>query len=348
MCVTLHGGGRVKMGVGLQDVARLAGVSKTLVSRVINNQSGVSDKSRKKILAAMDELHYEPNALARSLVLRSTDTIGVVMDTLCERYFFNMIDGLETGAERIGYNVIFSSGRNQISCKERAVKYFMQGRTDGVIFYGSRVEDEPLIHNLSKGNFPFVVIENTFPALDINNVVVDNAFGSAIAVDHLFRCGCRKIYHVTGDIQHRASLDRRDGYITAMQRHGITVNDRMIIQANFDFKETYRMMKALLPELLRGEFPDAFYCGSDNTAYGLMLALEEAGVRVPEDVMIIGFDDDTPPPNHHFRPLTTLAQPLYQMGMSAMEILLESIQTPEGKKNRVVFYPELVIRETTR
>ena len=336
------------MSGSLQDVARLAGVSKTLVSRMINGQSGVSEKSRLKIQAAMDELQYEPNALARSLVLRSTNTIGVVMDTLCERYFFNLIDGLEAGADKIKYSVIFSSARDQISHKERAVKYFMQGRTDGVIFYGSRVEDEPLIHRLSKSDFPFVVIENTFPALDINNVVVDNVFGSSIAVDHLFRCGCRRIYHVAGDIKHRVSMDRRDGYITAMQRHGVTVNDRMIIQADFDFKESYQKMKALLAEFPRDELPDAFYCGSDNTAYGVMLALEEADFRVPEDVMVIGFDDDVPPVNHHFKPLTTLAQPLYQMGMSAMEILLESIRHPEGKKNRIVFYPELVIRETTR
>lgn len=336
------------MSGSLQDVARLAGVSKTLVSRMINGQSGVSEKSRLKIQAAMDELHYEPNALARSLVLRSTNTVGVVMDTLCEKYFFDLIEGLEAGAEKIKYNVVFSSGRNQISHKERAVKYFMQGRTDGVIFYGSRVEDEPLIHNLSKGDFPFVVIENTFPALDINNVVVDNAFGSSIAVDHLFRCGCRRIWHVAGSAEHRVSLDRRDGYITAMQRHGVTVNDRMIIQADFVVKETYLKMKALLAEFPRDELPDAFYCGSDNTAYGLMMALEEAGIRVPEDVMVIGFDDDEPPPNRQFKPLTTLAQPLYQMGMSAMEILLESIQNPEAKKNRIMFYPELVIRETTR
>lgn len=336
------------MSGSLQDVARLAGVSKTLVSRMINGQSGVSEKSRQKIQAAMDELHYEPNALARSLVLRSTNTVGVVMDTLCERYFFELINGLEAGADQIRYNVIFSSGRNQIQYKERAVRYFMQGRTDGVILYGSRLEDEPLIHRLARSDFPFVVIENTFPALDINNIVVDNAFGSAIAVDHLFRCGCRRISHVTGGVKHRASMDRRDGYIMAMQHHGVAVDDRMIIQADFDIAETYQMMKAMLAELPQGELPDAYYCGSDNTAYGLMLALQEAGYRVPEDVMVIGFDDDAPPANHHFKPLTTLAQPLYQMGVSAMELLLDSIQNPKGKKDRVVYYPELVIRETTR
>ena len=331
----------------LQDVAKLAGVSKSLVSRFINGQPGVSPASREKIRAAMDQLHYRPNALARSLVLRSTRTIGVVMDSLCEKYFFRLIDGLEAGADKTGYDVIYSHGRSQAAHKEKAVRYFMQGRTDGIVLYGSRLEDEAIIRMLADNGIPFVVIENTFSGLDINNVTVDNAHGSAMAVDFLVARGCRNIFHVSGGTEHQASLDRREGYIAAMKRHKLQADERTIISASFDVQESYQAMRAFLQKRPRESLPDACYCASDNTAYGVMMALEEAGCRVPEDVKIIGFDDDDPPAGRIFRPLTTLAQPLHQMGERAMEILCSSIEHPEEGRQKAAFVPLFVERETT-
>ena len=331
----------------LQDVARLAGVSTTLVSRTVNHQSGVSEKSRQKILAAMKELNYEPNALARSLVTRKTQTIGIVMDSQCEPYFFPLIEGMEEVAENTEYNLLFASGRNSVSHKKKAVRYYSQGRADGVILYGSRLDDEEIIQALARNSFPFVVVENTFPALDISNIALDNAFGSAMAVDHLIACGCRSICHVGGDMTFRVSMDRQNGFIAAMQRHGITVDSRMIVQANFQVEDSRRIMKRYLEETPAGQLPDAFYCGSDNTAYGTIMALEEKQIHVPEDVMVIGFDDDLPPRDYHYKPLTTLMQPLRQMGRGAMEELLRQIRNSEAPKQQIVFYPELIVRETT-
>ena len=331
----------------LLDVARLAGVSKTLVSRTINNQSGVSEKSRQKILAAMRELNYEPNALARSLVTRRTKTIGIVMDSLCEPYFFPLIGGLEESADHTEYSLVFSSGRNSVACKEKAVRYYSQGRADGIILYGSRLDDEKIIRGLAKQSFPFVVVENTFPALEINNIALDNAFGSGLAVDHLISRGCQRICHVGGDMRHRVSIDRQNGYITAMQRHGFTVDSRMIIQAGFDVQGSYRSMLRYLDETAAGRIPEAFYCGSDNTAYGTIMALEERGIHVPRDVLVIGFDNDNPPRDYSYCPLTTLVQPLHEMGISAMEILLRQIENPDASRQQIVYYPELVVREST-
>lgn len=328
----------------LQDVARLAGVSKSLVSRYINGQVGVSPASREKIRAAMEQLHYTPNALARSLVLRSTRTIGVVMDSLCEKYYFRLIDGLEDGADQAGYDIVYAHGRSQAARKEKAVRYFMQGRTDGVVLYGSRLEDEPVIRMLEDSGFPFVVIENTFPGLAINNVTVDNARGSAMAVDFLAGRGCRRIFHVSGGTAHRASLDRRDGYLAAMQRHGLPT---AIIPASFDVQESCLAMRAFLQQCPQCDLPDALCCASDNTAYGVMMALEEAGYRVPEDVKIIGFDDDDPPAGRSFPPLTTLAQPLHQMGLRAVELLCRSLEQPGEAPRQETFQPLFLERETT-
>ena len=331
----------------LLDVARLAGVSKTLVSRTINQQSGVSEKSRQKILAAMRELNYEPNALARSLVTKRTKTIGIVMDSLCEQYFFPLISGLEESADHTEYSLVFSSGRNSVAYKEKAVRYYSQGRADGIILYGSRLDDEKIICRLAKQSFPFVVVENTFPALEMNHVALDNAFGSGLAVDHLISCGCQRICHVGGDMRHRVSIDRQNGYITAMQRHGFTVDSRMIIQAGFDVRGSYQSMLRYLDQTGADKMPDAFYCGSDNTAYGTIMALEERGIHVPGDVLVIGFDNDSPPRDYPYCPLTTLVQPLHEMGISAMEILLKQIGNPDAPRQQIVYYPELVVREST-
>lgn len=334
--------------VKLQDVADLAGVSKTLVSRAINHQKGVSEKSKRKIFAALEELHYEPNTLARSLALQKTHTVGVVMDTLCEPYFFPLIEGIESAADRSEYAVMFNSGRSNLNLKARSIKYFRQGRADGIILYGSLLDDEPLIEELAHSNYPSVVVENTVTSYEVNNVVVDNAFGAGLAVDHLFQCGCRKIFHVGGDAKRRVATDRRDGFIVAMQKHGIAVDSRMIIQADFSVKPSYQAVAAFINECGSAEFPDAFFCSSDNTAYGTIMALEDAGYRVPEDVMIVGFDDDRPPmADRPLKKLTTLSQPLRKMGEAALELLIRDIEQRPQEKKLVTFYPELIVRETT-
>ena len=332
----------------LIDVAKKAGVSKTLVSRVINHQSGVSEESRQKIRAAMTELKYEPNAIARSLVRKRTYTLGVVMDTLCEPYFFPLVEAIGDEASKTNYDVVFSSGRNSSEAKKRAVRYYMQGRADGVIIYGSHLDDEALIRYLSETDYPFVVVENNLPLLNVNNIIVDNAYGSELAVAHLLECGCSTIYHVAGDQNVRAAVERKDGFVSAMLRRGKKVDDRMIIEANFLVEDSYRIMKAYLASSGRKNLPDAFYCGSDNTAYGVMMALEDEGIRIPEDVMIIGFDDDkVPEADRKLKKLTTLAQPMYQLGSTAVEVLIADIESSKEKKQKVTFYPELIRRETT-
>lgn len=333
----------------LYDVAELAGVSKTLVSRVINGQKGVSDKSKEKILSAMKELNYTPNAIARSLVLQKTHIIGVVLDNLCEPYFFDLIKGIEHSITKSDYDVIFCSGRNSMELKSKYIKFLSQGRADGVIIYGSSLSDEKLIKELSVSNFPFIVVENEVEGVNINNVVVDNAFGSKLAIEHLVEIGCRNIYHVTGDMTIKASVDRRDGYIKAMQNNGFTVNSNMILMADFSVESGYEAVKAFIEKDGTDQLPDAFYFGADTTAFGGMMALEDYSIRVPEDIKIVGFDNDKPHDiDRKLKKLTTLSQPLYKMGESAVNMLISDINHITPEKQKLLYYPELIIRETTR
>ena len=309
--------------VTIYDVAKRAGVSKTLVSRVLNNQSGVSPESRSRIKEAMKELHYKPNTLARSLVLQRTNVVGVILDSLTEQYFFDVIRGVEDTVKENHFRVIFCSGRNDRGEKENYIDFFSNGATDGAIIYGSDLDDADLIRKRAEMEFP-------------------------LAIDHLVEKGCRRIMHVTGAKGTKAALRRWQGYLAAMEQQGLSQYTSVVECEEFGVDEGYHAVRTWLSGHSREELPDAIYFGADNTAFGGMIALEEAGIRIPEDIKIVGFDDDKPwGVEKKLKKLTTIRQPLYEVGAKAVQILLQQIQNPETPRQKVVIKPELVIRETT-
>lgn len=339
----------VSIIANIYDVAKKAGVSKTLVSRVINGQTGVGADSYKKIIQAMKDLNYTPNAIARSLVLQKTKIIGIILDSLCEPFYFDFIQGIEHEVTDSEYDVMFCSARNNINVKSRYIDFFSQGRADGFVLYGSNLGDKSIIDRLTNLNLPCVIVENDVEGLNINNICVDNIYGSKVAINYLFELGCKKIYHVTGDLMVKAALNRKEGYIVGMQEHKMPVNDSMILNADFTIKSGYQAIALFLNSGGKENLPDAFYFGADTTALGGIMALEDAGIRVPEDVQVIGFDNDKIIiPERKLKKLTTISQPLYEMGISAIKLLTEDIQNVYKVKKKIVYYPELIIRETTK
>lgn len=331
----------------VSDVAQLAECSTTLVSRVLNNQKGVSPKSREKIIRAINQLGYTPNAHARSLVTKKTNTVGVVVDTLCEPFYFDLIRSIDEMMDKSHYKSLYCSGSNNYEKKEKYINFFMQERCDGIILYGSFLQDMKLIGKLQKAKFPFVLIELDAECDDINNILLDNKLGSKIAVDYLYEHGCRSIYHVAGDANMQASQHRQLGFINAVKRHGMNEQDARILNSGWSEDEGYETIR----EYLRTNrtLPDAFYFSSDQTAFGGMHALQEAGVSIPDEVQIIGFDDDKPRTiRDGYMQLTTLHQPLYEMGYSAVNILLKNIEKKNSVKRKMVFDPKLIVRQTTK
>jgi LacI family transcriptional regulator len=333
----------------IKDVAKLAGVSRTLVSRVLNGGSGVGTASRQRILNAMEALRYKPNVIARSLVRQKTHVVGVVMDTLCDAYYFDMIRGIEQNVIKSKYEVIFCSARDDAEAKLRYIDFFSQGWVDGFIVYGSNLSDEQMLSSLSSVNCSVVVVEHNLEGHNINNVLLDNRYGSRCAVNHLIQCGCEWICHVTGNLAIKAAVERRDGFIAAMQEKNKRVVPEDILQADFTVSGGYQAVATFLERRDRGKLPDAFYFGGDRPAYGGMMALEDNNIHIPEDVMVVSFDNAAVPvPNRHFKGLTTLAQPMFDLGKNAVEVLLKDIEEHKEQKERVVLYPELIIRDTTR
>lgn len=332
--------------VTISDIAAKSNVSRTLVSRTLNNKPGVSPETRKRILSVAQELNYRPNALAKSLVQQKTQVIGVVMDSLCEPFFFDLISGMQDAAEKLDYNIVFSNGRFDADVKLKYLDFFTQGITDGVIAYGSYKKHLSFIQRIASNTSCFVLVEGTLPGLQINNVRVDNFKGAYDATAHLIDLGYRRISHFTGDMNYDVSLERFNGFIAAMHDRSVPISSSNIVNADFGEESGYAQMRRLIETR---ELPEAVFFGADLTAFGALRALYESGVRVPDDIALIGFDGDTPRDAKIVYPkLTTCRQPLYQMGEASVKLLVNSILHPGDPPAVRVFEPELVVGDTCK
>ena len=356
----------------IYDVAAAAGVSKTLVSRYLNGQTGVSPASRAKIERAIERLEYRPNQLARSLKTNRTNTIGVLMDGLCTPYYFDLIRGIERGAEASGFRALFSSAdhilraeldrqrRLKQKLSERAglsdsrtddseldagrVEFFTQGGADGVIIYGSRTTEESFLRSMAITGLPLVFIEYAPAQAAANRVLLDNAQGARLATTNLIERGWKDIRHFQGEMNKQISADRRDGFIEAMTTGGMRITKKSLIDSGFSEESGYRAMKGLIENK---DLPDAIFFSADLAAFGAYRALLENGYQVPRDIAFFGFDDDVPDSRDILFPaLSTVRQPLFEMGRQAAELLAQAIENPQSPPRTIVLQPELVIRET--
>ncbi|GGA37097.1 LacI family DNA-binding transcriptional regulator [Paenibacillus physcomitrellae] len=352
----------------IKDVAERAGLSTTLVSRYLNGRKGVSPDSREKIQSAIKELNYRPNGIARSLVLQKTQSIGIVLDNLCAPFAARLISGLEQGAEDFDkenkYNVLFCSSNGDLQKKKRHISYLTQGRVDGIIIYGSLTSDDTIIRELADSTFPFLLIENTVDDVNVDKVTIDNLEGAYRATEHLIKLGHKRIAHMAGNMNLKITLERMNGYIRALQDYQIPVQSDLILYPTFTpgehhpsqdsdlrgdrsyYDAGYLEMKKMIAG---GSLPDAIFFASDISAFGAIQAMEEAGIRVPEDISIIGFDDENPADyGCSCKPISTMRQPLYDLGYIGIKRLLASINDPDLPKEKVVLNAKLIVRDSCR
>ncbi len=340
----------------IRDVARQAGRSKTLVSRYLNGVKGVSPESREKIRAAIEALNYRPSGIARSLVSQKTHMLGIVVDDLRSPFLFRLIDGLERGGEDFDqaekYNVVFCNSDGDAQRKRRHIQFLTQGRVDGIVIYGSFTQDDDLIRQLAASNFPFLLIENDLDGVAVNKIIIDNVGGARAATEYLIGLGHRRIAHIGGSPTLKITQDRLHGYRQALERHGLPVEPGLILFPDFSTRSTgqqvffdkgYAEMHTLLAR--REPLPEAIFFATDLLAFGALKALDEAGRKVPEDISLVGFDDENPAFCNFNCPLiTTVRQPLRSAGYFGIQRLIYSIEHPQAPKERMVLPTELIIR----
>jgi DNA-binding LacI/PurR family transcriptional regulator len=334
------------MRVSIKDIAKAAGVSHSTVSRALSDSPLVSDETRTRIARLAREMGYSPNALARSLVTRQTHTVGVVVTTIADPFIAEVVQGIEATAHDHGFTSILCNSGAEPEREIAAVEMLRSKRVDGVIVTSSRVGALYLEH-LERIGVPIVLINNhneqsgryTF------TVTVDNCHGGYLATQHLIELGHQRIAYVTAQADHSSDFDRMTGYRQALGHAGIEPNARLIIPGNGRADGGERALEALLALDNR---PSGVFCYNDMTAIGLIHAARRAGLSVPADLAVVGFDD-IPFATYFYPPLTTVAQPKVEMGQRAMKMAL-SLMTAnqEGDPlSNIVVQGKLVVRAST-
>ncbi len=326
--------------INIFDIARTAGVSKTTVSRVINNQPGVREDTRIKVLEAIDKLNYIPNQAARSLVSRKAGVIGVIYNEFNYSVYLKLANLLEQCAALYNYNVVFSSSNDDFNSKARYIQYFTGGAADGLILFGSDTRDRELVQKVINTNFPLVVIENHFNDLKVNNIIIDNFSGAKKAVDFLIGLGHRKIAHITGNLIHRAASDRMNGYMEALNTSGINFNKDYVIYTDAGENTGALALEKLisLPDP-----PTALFAFNDLQGYEAIQKAISLGINIPEDISIVGFDNIYEllrfiPSNIR---LASMKQPMEKVAGAAMELIMENIDDKNSEPRVLTFDTEL-------
>jgi LacI family transcriptional regulator len=325
----------------IRQIAELAGVSRSTVSRVINDHPNVSPKTREQVLQVVAETGFRPDPIARSLSSRRADIIGLVIpltiQSLFEDPFFpRLMQGISRGCNRHDYTLSLFLLH---TLEEEAKLYHRISRSqllDGAIVTATRNGD-PLIAQLLANQIPFV-LHGRHEDPRVSFVDVDNAAGAYTAVTHLVRLGRRRIALITGPSASLAAEDRKLGYLNALQERRVPVDESLIIHGDFTETSSYEAMQRLLPHE-----PDAVFVTSDSMALGALRALHEVGKRVPDEVAVVGFDD-MPQAATADPPLTTIRQPIQRTGVLAVEMLIDILENGVDPPRRIILPTELVIR----
>jgi DNA-binding LacI/PurR family transcriptional regulator len=321
------------------DVANAAGVSKSLVSLVLRGAPNVSSERRKAVLQAAEDLGYRPNAVARSLVRQRSYLIGVMLSDLRNPYFTEVVEGIEEEAIAAGYRALITTGSRLPAREAVALDALLQLRVDGLILAGPVLDSSTIV---SAGRSAAVVlVARSTRSRHLDSVSNDDKAGAAMAVHHLVQLGHRRISHIDGGVG-AGSSSRRAGYLAEMRRHGLA-DGIEVIPGDYTENGGASGVDTLLR---RPAIPTALFVANDQAAVGALHALEAAGLQVPGDVSLVGYDNTAVAGLGHIG-LTTINQPRREMGELAVRLLMERVEQARHDPSHLVIAPSLVVRRTT-
>ncbi|WP_052806931.1 LacI family DNA-binding transcriptional regulator [Mesobacillus subterraneus] len=330
------------MNLTIKDIARMAGVSVSSVSRVINNSKPVNDHIKEKVEKVIRETNFRPNAVARGLISKSTNLIGVILPQI-NYISAELINGIEGVANKNGYNIILSNTRLNPDLELNALQLFKDKQVDGIIL-SSIDMSERHIQLIQDNKIPVVVVGQKTTDYAIPWVDVDNYRPITEIVRYLMRCGHEKIGMIHGPLIDKSAGDSRyRGFIEEMERKNLSVNPKFVGESNFSSKDGYLAMEKILK---CEDIPTAVVCASDTIAIGAKNCAEDLGYRIPEDISIVGFDDIELATL--VRPKLTTVQVCFEtMGSKAMETLLQSIEFKPVNIENYLDY-RLIIRDSVK
>ena len=327
----------------MKDVARIAGVSIQTVSAIINHKPGITQPTRDRVLAAIEQLGYRPYSVARSLRTRQTHSIALVVSDIANPFYATMASAIEEFAHNAGYSLVLHNTHNDISRETSYLMSISQRWIDGAIIVSSRNEVVGL-DSLTAARIPMVAINHIPGVYEGPSVTADNLRAGRIAAEHLVGLGHVHMSHISGPARLYLSREREMGFLEVLRENGL----RPIVCPNsagdWDCESGYRAMRQVLE--CADHQPTAIFAANDRMAIGAMRAIHEAGLRVPEDISVIGLDDIEFSPFAN-PPLTTVSQPIVKMALTAVDLLIKLLAGEQPLVTRITLIPELVVREST-
>jgi DNA-binding LacI/PurR family transcriptional regulator len=328
------------------DIARALAISKSTVSRALQGHKDIKEETRKAVVNMARKLDYQPNLLAKSLVKSKSNTIGIIVPEFVNSFFPTVIIGAQQVAGEAGFNVIITQSQESVETEIANTQVLLASRVEGVIISMTR-ETSQFDHFRAFGRhgIPVVFFNRICEKINASRVMVNDYEGAYNAVEHLILNGYRKIAHISGPSNLRLSQNRLTGYLDALKAHGLPAHEKWIIHHDLTRENAWSSAKKLLT---MKSPPDAIFCVNDPAAIQTLLYAKKQGIRVPDDLGIVGFSDD--PISSIIEPqLTTVKQPVSEMGKIAMSILLEQIEKGPGQYRPVhkKLKTNLIIRQSS-
>jgi len=335
------------MTVRMKDIAKDLGISQATVSKVLREHPDIGEKTRQRVMQRIKELDYQPNPLARSLVTGRSYLIGLIAPSLLHPFFAEIARALSSAIRDKGYSLIVSSSEEDPELENEEISRLLGRRLDALVIASSGSSIEQLQRMESRAQ-PFVLIDRDLSGLAANFVGIDDKKAGRLATEHLIDMGCRRIAHIRGQ-DNSTGVGRFEGYKQALRERGIAFSEDYVVRRSYVDTETTRQgMEAMRLLLERSPRPDGVFCFNDPLAIGAMSTILEAGLRIPEDIALIGCGNL--PINDCLRvPLSSIDQQSQQIGQRAAELVLSLIEAKQPPRARtIVLEPTLVVRSSTQ
>ena len=328
----------------INDVASCAGVSKATVSRVINNNPGVSLELEKRVKEAIAELNYRPNKLAQALKARKSNSIGLIVPSVENPVFAQLTRVVENTAQKYGFSTILCNSEGKAERETECIRLLLEKQVDGIIFDAIGVYSDSLREAL-RHNVPIVLIGQKIDNFPVANVNVDNHLGGYLATTHLIRTGCRRIVFMMAEHEALSAVNQRfRGYRDALIENGIELDEQLMPKSRLSFESGAQVTAELLD---KGVSFDAIFAANDLLALGCLDMLVERGIAVPDDVSVFGYDNI--PFGGMVRPrLSTVSNAVGTISVEAVKCVLRHIYTEKLTKDEIFFKPQLVLRQSTK
>jgi LacI family transcriptional regulator len=327
----------------IYEVSELAGVSLATVSRVMNDSGRVSDKTRKKVISAMEKLDYRPNTVAQSLASNRSNCVGVLVSEVHGPIFGAMLSGIDEELRKAGKFTIFATGHSDEEKEREAIRFLLGRNCDALIVHVEALSDEFLVSQKG-GSIPIVIMNRSIDGLEENCICLNNEEGGYAATHWLLDLGHRDIAYISGPLGWGDASERFAGHRRALDEFGVHFDEGLMIESDYHETGGSKAMKKLLE---RGKRFSAVVCANDEMAAGAMDTARASGLSIPEDLSIVGFDN-APLARYLYPKLSTINYPIADMGRMAAHWVLKNVYSIDAPDIQHVFQPKLVRRASVR